>query len=263
MLFLQFAKNELCTLFELLSYNSIIGPTQKAISPSGKIIYSYEPLYEFADLELNHTVTPHSAKQYFLPHRHKVTSYQLEDSTWEENVNHDVSAPVVFLGMHSCDINALNKLDRVLLDTTSPDPEYAARRQNTFIVGISCTPQPQCFCRSMGCDTVLHGCDMFLTDIGDDYFCEVNSSKAFEALRGIKTREPDHHAHALFMKASIIRRKSFESQVDTTDLIRILDMEFEAKARMEWGLAVSPVVPARMYVQPVTVMAWSMRSPST
>ncbi|WP_163339401.1 hypothetical protein [Desulfopila sp. IMCC35008] len=37
MLLLLFPEDELSTLFELLSYNLLIGPARKAISPSGEI----------------------------------------------------------------------------------------------------------------------------------------------------------------------------------------------------------------------------------
>jgi ferredoxin len=129
----------------------------------------------------------------------------------------------------------LNKLDKVMLESVYPNPYYAAKRSRTFIIGIDCLPQPQCFCRSLGADTVLDGFDMFLTDIGQDYFVEIQSAAAYEILKKVDTREPVTHDHALFMKKGEEKKELFSCQVDTTDLTKILDMEFQAEVWREWG----------------------------
>ena len=49
----------------------------------------------------------------------------------------------------------------------------------------------------MAADTALHGFDMFITDIGDQYFVEVLSAVAYTLLQTVRTREPgeaDHQA---------------------------------------------------------------------
>ena len=59
--------------------------------------------------------------------------------------------PVAFFGVRSCDLAALDVLDRVFLDPAATDPTYAARRRNVFIVAAACAePGGTCFCASMG-----------------------------------------------------------------------------------------------------------------
>lgn len=235
MLFCVFAKDELRHLFDALSYNCLVGPTVKEYSPEGQPICAYEQLFDFADLAFEHSTTSHSPKKYFLPHRLIMASYTLEDRSWRKEVRFAPGTPVVFFGMHACDINALNRLDKVLLDTAYPNPFYAARRRNTFIVGTSCSPQPHCFCESMDCETVLHGCDLFITDIGELYFCEIRSSAAYQVLQEIKTAEAEAEHHSLFIQEAKKRKAQFSCRMDTTDLVRILDMEFQADVWQEWG----------------------------
>jgi ferredoxin len=143
--------------------------------------------------------------------------------------------PFIFFGLHPCDINALNKLDKVLIHSVFPMPYYAAKRMNMFSIGINCTPQPFCFCRSMGADTALHGFDMFITDLGPKYFVEILTDIAYNFLKNIKTEEPKEKDHILYMKSAAERSKKFTAQVDTTDLNKILDMEFQSDVWKRWG----------------------------
>jgi formate hydrogenlyase subunit 6/NADH:ubiquinone oxidoreductase subunit I len=137
--------------------------------------------------------------------------------------------------MHACDINALNKLDKVLTKTVYPNPYYLGKRRNMFIVGMECLPQPQCFCRSMGTDTALQGFDMFLTDLGGKYFVEIESAQAFQFLAQIKTSPPTHRDHQLYKEVVAKKNALFGTELDTTDLAKILDLEFESNAWQEWG----------------------------
>jgi len=235
MLFRTFAKEELGRLFELLSYNAVIGPTLRTTTPSGEQLFVFDHLENFSDLAFRYPTTVHSIKRFFLPHLQTIASYKLNEHSWHREAIEPDTTPTVLFGLHACDINALNRLDRILLDDSCPNPFYQARRLNTFIIGVDCQPSPGCFCKSLGCDQALHGYDMFITDLGDRYFCEINSGSAFEVIRGIDSREADHHDHTAFVLAREAREKQFVSHVDSSDLVRILDMEFEATAWHHWG----------------------------
>ncbi|MEL7210112.1 MAG: 4Fe-4S dicluster domain-containing protein, partial [Actinomycetota bacterium] len=70
-----------------------------------------------------------------------------------EVVIHQPSAPrpeLAFFGVRSCDLAALDLLDRVFLDDNATDPDYAARRSDVFIIAAGCAhPGNTCFCASM------------------------------------------------------------------------------------------------------------------
>ncbi|MCK4912016.1 MAG: hypothetical protein KAR83_10260, partial [Thermodesulfovibrionales bacterium] len=192
MIFKVFDKGELDRLFGLFARDyRVIAPIEKSIESDGKPIYGFRRARKFSDLRLDFTMTHLPAKRYFLPFEEELASFSINDGDWEKSTDYKVNEPIVMFGLHACDINALNKLDKVLINTGYPMPSYIARRKNMFILGHDCMPQPYCFCRSMGADTVIHGFDIFLTDLGDRYFAEVMTDTAYNFLREVSIREPE------------------------------------------------------------------------
>lgn len=236
MIFRVFKKTQLERLFGVLSSaNKVVGPVKKAQGAGGKPLYAFEPVEHFGDLDLGFTTTKLPAKRFFLPFVEDFATFDIKGGDWQKHPQHAAPGPVVFFGMHACDINALNKLDKVLLQSDYPMPHYASRRANMFIVGYDCAPQPWCFCRSMGSDTALHGFDLFLTDLGDVYFAEIQTDTAFNFLRQIEVSEPQESHHSRYMKKVAERNAAFTTHVDTTDLTKILDMEFQSDVWKYWG----------------------------
>ena len=236
MLFRIIAKDELPRLFHALAAdNRIIGPVKKGVDRNGQAIYAFEEAVEFNDVHMHYTTTKIPAKKFFMPFRETMATFGISGKDWEKKIGFNIDKPFIIFGMHACDINALNKLDKVLLGSHYPMPYYAAKRKNMFIVGIDCMPQPYCFCRSMGADTALHGFDMFLTDLGDHYFVEILSDTAYNVLKQITNSEPDESDHARFMKVVSEKNRHFTAHIDTTDLTKILDIEFQSPVWKKWG----------------------------
>jgi len=134
----------------------------------------------------------------------------------------------IIFGLHPCDINALLMLDNIFL-SDYVDPYYKAKRDATFIVGHSCMPMETCFCNVWGTDEVHWGYDLFLTDIGDEYFVSVNSVQGAEMLdRHAKTREVEQSDVARFQEATKAFKAAFSEQVDTSQLPTLLDAKFDS-----------------------------------
>jgi ferredoxin len=236
MIFRVFEKEELKKLVELLiAHNRVVGPVEAGKDSSGIPIYAFGEIFEFKDLRLNYTTTKLSAKKYFLPFKEELATFRMDTMNWQKEINYNVKSPLILFGLHPCDINALNKLDKVLIHSDYPMPYYLAKRKNTFIVGVNCEPQPSCFCRSMGTDTAMHGFDLFITDLGNRYFAEIHTDTAYNFLKHIKTTEPCEDDHVRYMKIVSERNKKFVTYVDTTDLMKILDMEFQSEVWKHWG----------------------------
>lgn len=235
MIFAIFGKKELPRLFDLLATNTVVGPVRKGTDQAGRPLYDFGVAYDLKDLHLDYTATIHSAKRHFLPHHETLCTFSVQGPVWEKHVDYNVYKPIVFFGMHACDINALNKLDKVLSSPPYPNPYYTAKRRNMFIIGMGCTPQPGCFCRSMGTDTALHGFDLFLTDLGDRYFAEILSATAYQFLQRIATRPPTTGDHDRYKEVVAERNQRFTTTVETTDLTKLLDLEFDSPAWQQWG----------------------------
>jgi len=98
----------------------------------------------------------------------------------------DPQEPILLLGVHSCDLNAIMKQDR-LFSEDYVDTYYQRRRENSAIIAITCIePGENCFCGSLGTGpTVEKGYDILLTDIGDGYLVETGSEKGESMIDGL------------------------------------------------------------------------------
>ena len=189
MLFRVLSKDSFKTLVELLlKSNEVIGPRSVAQKSSGNPIHQFLPIDKFDDMDLSYEKTEYSAKTYFLPFNENLCTYSFEDENWQQEIRYRIQ-PRAIIGLHACDINALLKLDKVFLRENFPSPYYLSRRKNTFIVGIDHLPGKNCFCASVGANTVTHGFDLFLTDLGDRYFVSIDSDHGFSILGNVEIRE--------------------------------------------------------------------------
>jgi len=81
-------------------------------------------------------------------------------------------------GIRPCDVHAILVLDRVMLGHGDIEEHYEARRKNTLILAMNCTEAGEnCFCGSLGTDTLTEGFDLLFTDEGSHYHVEVGSAE--------------------------------------------------------------------------------------
>jgi formate hydrogenlyase subunit 6/NADH:ubiquinone oxidoreductase subunit I len=79
-------------------------------------------------------------------------------------------APVALLGIRGCDLAAIGIHDTILLGRSAADTHYAARRDQSLLIAVTCgTPAATCFCSSMGTGPKPgDGADLTLTELLDD-----------------------------------------------------------------------------------------------
>lgn len=91
-----------------------------------------------------------------------------------------------FLGVRSCELDAIAHLDDALLHVPHPDPGYAARRAEIFTVAVQCGQAGgTCFCVSMGTGPrAEQGFDLALTELldGEHRFVAETGTEAGAAL---------------------------------------------------------------------------------
>jgi sulfhydrogenase subunit beta (sulfur reductase) len=95
--------------------------------------------------------------------------------------------------VRSCELEAIAIQDRVFLDGTFVDRDYAGRRDGAFIVAVNCgAPSASCFCASMNTGPrAREGYDLALTEIlaGEHRFVvEAGSERGAEVLAELPTR---------------------------------------------------------------------------
>lgn len=104
-----------------------------------------------------------------LPQRSEVLRVRRRDGSWVTTLTTPPARPLALFGARACELRALDILDRVLIDHDHPDPRYAARRDGTFVVAVTCAvPAPTCWCTSIGGSPVaVGGFDLRLTELAD------------------------------------------------------------------------------------------------
>lgn len=130
---------------------------------------TYRLVQRSDDALFAHNVGPHSWKKFLNPERHLLWSARRDGN----NVTLDERSTKVprfaFLGVRSCELQAIGIQDKVFLGSGFRDREYAERRENSVIIAVNCTQAGgTCFCTSMNSGpTVKKGFDLALTEIID------------------------------------------------------------------------------------------------
>lgn len=235
MIFKKITKDEFRKLVEgLIADNITIAPVARDRDGAGQPVYRFERVLSFEEMALDYTRSYSSLKNFFIPFREELSRFDFEQKTWEQNIHYTIH-PRVIVGVRACDIAALLKLDDVLLQGRYPSPYYTARRKNTFLIGLDHEPLPDCFCRSLQADTVSHGFDLFLTDIGEEYFMQVNSSRAMNLLNRVETGEITEREQGLYKSEKMRIASLFISSIDVTGLSGLMDIEFESAVWKKYG----------------------------
>ena len=95
-----------------------------------------------------YNVGPQSPKRYLFPPSSLLSRVRSEDGV--SFAAEEEAAPLAFLGVRSCELHAIAIQDRVFLGGRHPDPVYADRREDAFIVAVNCGQAGgTCFCVSM------------------------------------------------------------------------------------------------------------------
>jgi len=218
----------------MLEEIEVVGPRRIGTRADGSPVHQYLPVGSFDELDLDYQTTEYSAKTYFLPYRENLSTYAFDDDGWEQEIRYRAQ-PRAIVGLHACDIHGLLKLDRVFARDFFPSPYYIARRRNTFIVGMDHEPCEGGFCRSLGTDTVTHGFDLYLTDLGDRIFIAVGSDRGFTLVQKIGAAEITDHDTADYL-AERQRLAAFpQPEVQVRNLPNLLDIEFESAVWERWG----------------------------
>lgn len=185
-----------------------------------------------ADLEYNRTMIP--PKKFFISPKETIFTFNKEKEEYNEPPA--ITEPLVLFGVHPCDLNALNLLAKVYLESFT-DKYYSERRENTTIIGISCTPDEYCFCKSTGTDYARDGFEWFLHDIGDRYLVRVGSLKGYKLLQQHESlfRDVTEEDLTLYKEAEKKRLASFTKSLEMSGLQDMLDMNYNSPVWDEYG----------------------------
>jgi sulfhydrogenase subunit beta (sulfur reductase) len=154
----------------LIGAYRVVGPRRKETQ------YVFGPIENSGELCLDYNTTILPPKKYLMPQHETLFKFNTESFEAEAILD---TQPTVILGVHTCDLQAIQLLDTVF-QTNHRDQHYMARREHTILVGIECLNpcDDHSFCKSMGTLTPPSGgYDLHLTDMGDAYAVDVETEK--------------------------------------------------------------------------------------
>lgn len=216
-------EEDMPSLFKsLMDYGPVFGPTR--ISEKSHSFQKVESLDEI-DFEYTRTMIP--PKKFFVETEEVILRFDEEEGLYSEPGK--IAEKSVLFGVHACDINALNLLDRVFMDEI-PDRYYMERRHNFLLVGLSCWPDEYCFCESTGMGYAVEGFDLFLHEIYDGYLVRLGSDKGFKFLEDNRQffEEPGVADIENFKEREVERQNSFEKELNITGLPDFLDLSWDS-----------------------------------
>jgi sulfhydrogenase subunit beta (sulfur reductase) len=170
--------------------------------------------------DYNRTTLP--PKQFFYPPLQKLLAFS-DDEGYEEILEIPENNRIIY-GVHSCDIHGMWILDEVFTRYYI-DTYYTRLRRKTLIIGISCTPDEYCFCRSMGSDFVERGFDVFLSDFGPAIFVSVGTSIGDDMVNeriGL-FRELTEEDERIYRELSNKKAELFTLSVELRDLPELME----------------------------------------
>jgi formate hydrogenlyase subunit 6/NADH:ubiquinone oxidoreductase subunit I len=235
MLFKTISKDDFRELVNgVIKENVTIGPKAADKDSQGNLVYQFKQVSSFDEIALDYTKTYSSVKNFFLPFKEDLSTFHFDKKEWKQEISYMIH-PRVIVGVRACDIAGLLKLDNVFMKGTYPNPYYVARRKNTFLIGLDHEPLEDCFCQSLNSDVVLHGFDLFLTDIGDKYFMKIDSSSAFNLLKNAHIADVTEEDQKRYIEEKKRLASLFKTKIEVTGLPSLMDIEFESDVWKKWG----------------------------
>jgi sulfhydrogenase subunit beta (sulfur reductase) len=208
----------------------VVGPIEK----HGQ--YVFEEIKESDELALDYPTTVLPPKKYLLPQREELFQFNTSGVHTKASVE---SQPTVVLGVHTCDMHAIQLLDRVH-NTGYADQHYQARRHDTYLVSIECLSpcMEHSFCKSMGTLTVPENYDLHFTDMGDTYGIDIGSEKGEQLLQGFPSIwDPtnDDYKRVNDVMAEKWPRFSYRLDFDQTELPDLMALSNDSSLWDELG----------------------------
>lgn len=207
----------------LLESYRVGGPVQK----NGG--FAFETLAHPEELRLDYPTTILPPKKFLLPVRE--TLFEIEDARQGKMTLPKEDPPTVLLGVHACDLHAIQLLDHVF-SNGQPDSNYANRRRKTMIVSLECLSpcDGHSFCKSMGTLTAEEANDLHMVDLGESYAVDV-ITEAGQALIQLADVTPAASSDIDQMNAVLSEkwpRFPYRLDFDVSDLPSLMTMSMKS-----------------------------------
>lgn len=154
----------------------VVGPVER----QGQFLF--DDIRHPAQLVIDYPITILPPKKYLLPAREVLFDFNTQ--TMQMNPVIDAE-PTVIIGLHSCDMHAIQLLDSIQ-NNGYADQHYQARREQTYLVSFDCLEpcSPHSFCKDMNTLSVPDNYDLHFVDVDENFIIHIGSEKGERLLEG-------------------------------------------------------------------------------
>jgi len=207
--------------------------------------FAWDRIVDYRQMALDYPTSISSAKKYFLPPFETLIEYKLAVNPEPKYVNY--SNEVILFGMHACDIYATSLLDKAFEDTNRDD-NYLEKRNKAILIGVSCMPDPNCFCNKMGIDEYVHDkeriakkealYDIFFTNIGHKYIAAIGTARGQKLFENYACASKPVESELELM--SVVEKKRIESftnglKPDYDEISKLLPKTYDSPVWNEYA----------------------------
>jgi sulfhydrogenase subunit beta (sulfur reductase) len=175
-----------------------------------------------------------SWKQFLFPPRQQLWQARRQGNDWQIIPAAEAAPRFAFIGVHSCDLHAMEVQDRVFLKGKHVDPTYQARRENAFIVAVNCGGAScgTCFCVSLGTGPkATSGFDLALTEVlenGTHYLVtEIGSPRGAKVLERVSHRLAGREEMEAAARVVAATARRMGRVLDPTEIKELLYRNYE------------------------------------
>ncbi|MBN1957805.1 MAG: 4Fe-4S dicluster domain-containing protein [Desulfuromonadales bacterium] len=155
---------------------AFLAARQKLIGPValGYNQYKFAEVTSLEELSLDYLPTILPPKKYFLPYHERLLSYDLSDGQGMEPVVE--VEDITLFGLHTCDLAGIQCLNMVFSDHPR-DLHYLTRKHHMTLIGLECTDYCDHYanCAMLRTHLPKGGYDLFMTEMNDHYYVDVNT----------------------------------------------------------------------------------------
>ncbi|MFO7984906.1 MAG: 4Fe-4S dicluster domain-containing protein [Desulfatiglandaceae bacterium] len=204
----------------LMAQKAVMGPRERPDQPG---FHYFDWVEDPEDLTMNYTTTTLPPKKAFFPPAETILTFTLGNSPTVSDCREN--DPFVLVGVHPCDLSAIEALDRAYA-YPPPDRRWQHNRKRGAIIGVDCLPDSYCFCEPLGISEARKPCDLFLTPIDRGYFVEICSSAGEEILSQGETAEAGTADFGDVLDWRQQKKEGFAAHLDADaeELANILEM---------------------------------------
>jgi ferredoxin len=172
---------------------------------------------------------PGSLKRFYFAPREPLLQIEIGDRSFAAQEILPPARKTAVLGVRACDLAAVAMQDRIFLGDRFPDPWYAARRTESFLVAVSCTRSAAtCFCSSMGTGPeATVGFDLALTEFDDGFLARAGTAEGEAVLAALPGEEAPPERLEAERRALDACAAGMQRALDTRDLPDLLYQNLE------------------------------------